>query len=209
MTVLEALVGASLLAMALMSQTSLLVANTKLSEQSRARSDTFVATREFMERLRAYDDWAGLYSQLRMKQDQASMPLSGGSQGYAEDSDEYALANSGPPTGSHATLTTHDGRYTYTPSTYLAGFESITDFSVLLEVPTNPTTGTGAPLLREDANLPLFKLPADLNGDGVIDGQEREGDYRYLPVRAVFVWKDGPTGSLQQIVLTTWLRGER
>ena len=48
--------------------------------------------------------------------------------------------------------------------------------------------------LREDLVMPQLGLPADLNGDGVIDGLNHAGDYTLLPVqiRVQWVTPDGP-----------------
>ena len=48
--------------------------------------------------------------------------------------------------------------------------------------------------LREDLDLPLLGLPADLDLDGAPDGDDHAGDYRLLPVRVVVEWQ-GKTGS--------------
>ena len=222
-TVLEAVIGAALLGMALMSQTSVLVANAKLAEQSEARSEMFVATREFMERLRAYEDWGGLYAHLRLRQtqaepltveqatlevDAATLTVEGSVEGYVVGAEADADAQL-VTQGLHPTYRTHDGRHVFEPGAYLPGFETITDFGVLIEVPTNPDTSAGAPLLREDVAVAHFKLPADLNGDGVIDGGARDDDYRFLPIRVLFVWKDHVGATTTQVKLTTWIRGER
>ncbi len=59
--------------------------------------------------------------------------------------------------------------------------------------------------LREDTDWPQFGLPRDLNGDGVVDDEDRSEDYRILPVRVRIEWRgaSGPT----QIELGTILGG--
>ncbi len=44
---------------------------------------------------------------------------------------------------------------------------------------TFPTVGGQ---VREDLDMPELGLPADLNGDGEIDGEDHSDDYEYLPV---------------------------
>jgi prepilin-type N-terminal cleavage/methylation domain-containing protein len=59
-----------------------------------------------------------------------------------------------------------------------------------IELPADPFDGS---VLREDLVSEAFGLPADLDLDGVIDGQDHSGDYRMLPVRIVVEWQ-GETG---------------
>ncbi len=52
-----------------------------------------------------------------------------------------------------------------------------------------PTFLNGATLeLREDFVDAELGMPADLNGDGAIDGADHSGDYRVLPVRVQVQW---------------------
>jgi hypothetical protein len=48
-------------------------------------------------------------------------------------------------------------------------------------------------ILREDFEEPTFGMPRDLNGDGVIDGDNRIDDHILLPVRVRVEW-NGNTG---------------
>jgi hypothetical protein len=56
--------------------------------------------------------------------------------------------------------------------------------------------------------LPRYGLPADLNGDGVVEASPRDDDYLMLPVVVRLRWRRAAEGS-NEVVLATWLRGER
>lgn len=58
--------------------------------------------------------------------------------------------------------------------------------------------------LREDLDLPEFGLPRDLDGDGAIDGGDKRGSFRILPVVLELDW-EGPSGP-QHLQLSTVLR---
>ena len=47
----------------------------------------------------------------------------------------------------------------------------------------------GAQVLREDTVDAALGMPRDLNGDGIVDGADRSGDYQILPVRVRFQWR--------------------
>ena len=49
----------------------------------------------------------------------------------------------------------------------------------------------GLPEVRENLNMPLLGLPADLNGDGVVDAANHAFDCLYLPVAVQTTWTDG------------------
>jgi len=59
------------------------------------------------------------------------------------------------------------------------------------------------PVLREDVQDPRLGMPADLDGDGVIDDQPKDKTYIHLPVIVEVRW-EGQLGS-QRLRLTTWL----
>ena len=69
-----------------------------------------------------------------------------------------------------------------------------------MRLPLDPGTG----LLRENARMPVFGLPCDLNGDGAIDAADRSDDYRALPVRLRLEWRAGDR--LRSYDLTLLLR---
>ncbi len=65
------------------------------------------------------------------------------------------------------------------------------DVSIML-----PTTTTGAvEVLRENAIPAELGGPADLNGDGVIDGVDHSADYRILPVVIELQWPTADGGT--------------
>ncbi|MEQ8763405.1 MAG: hypothetical protein RL885_05730 [Planctomycetota bacterium] len=58
-------------------------------------------------------------------------------------------------------------------------------------------------VIREDLDDADFGLPADLDGDGVIDSEPKDATYRRIPVRVVARWH-GVYGE-QSLSMTTWL----
>lgn len=140
----------------------------------------------FVERMRADPDWNGLYARLR--------PLS------AESASDTALAHVGPD----PSLPTHPATAYYTDFVVPSSLGSAT---FLVQVPRVPNPG-GQHALRENAVAPRYGLPADLNGDSVVNGGSRANDYLALPVVVRIRWGRGQ-GDLQELVLPTWLRGER
>ncbi len=67
-----------------------------------------------------------------------------------------------------------------------------------IELPLG-TDGAGNTVLREDLLEAELGSRADLNGDGAIDGVDRAGDYRILPVTIRIEWQspDGGTRALR------------
>ena len=59
-------------------------------------------------------------------------------------------------------------------------------------------------VIRENANIPELGMPRDLNGDGVIDGDDRSGDLLILPVIVRVTW-DGINGD-RSVAYSTVLR---
>lgn len=59
----------------------------------------------------------------------------------------------------------------------------------------------GVEVLCEDVNDAGLGMPRDLNGDDVVDADDRSGDYRILPVEVTVQW-DGRSG-LREVVLRT------
>ncbi len=68
-SVLEVLIGASLLAIAVLGHTASIFAEHQLSTEERARSTAMLAMEQFMERMRSDDDFAGLFSRLNNLQE--------------------------------------------------------------------------------------------------------------------------------------------
>jgi hypothetical protein len=83
---------------------------------------------------------------------------------------------------------------------------SLGTVTFLVQVPVKTVAGVAA--LREDEVAPRYGLPFDLNGDGVIDGNSRDADYRALPLVARIRWQH-PGAATQEAILTSWLRGDR
>ena len=69
-----------------------------------------------------------------------------------------------------------------------------------------PVPPAGPLFLVENLDAPGFGLPLDLNGDGLLDGDNRAGDYASLPVRIRVEWR-GVSGN-RFIELDTLLRGD-
>ncbi|MHC5011450.1 MAG: type IV pilus modification PilV family protein [Planctomycetota bacterium] len=187
-TLLEILFGIVLLAIGLMAQTASTLSEHRMVREQEYRSEALHVTKQFTERLRSDDDWAGLYARLRVLADAADTP------------------------GSGAVLL-DDGREAYPPATYFSDFvpnDAMQDAVVLVDVPAAPLDAdpTGPAFLREDVTDAHFGLPADLNGDGSTDGDARDGDYLVLPVRIIWRWVPSGEGT-RELVLNTWIRGER
>jgi hypothetical protein len=68
-----------------------------------------------------------------------------------------------------------------------------------------PIPPAGPLVLQESLNAPDFGLPLVLNADGVLDGDNRAGDYAALPVRVRVEWR-GASGN-RFIEVQTLLRG--
>ena len=141
--------------------------------------------REVLDELRADPDWVGLYARLR--------PLSRESAGDATLSRQCI----------DTTLATQAA------ATYYPDFgvpEVLGTVTFLVQVPVKTVAGVAA--LREDEVAPRYGLPHDLNGDGVIDGNARDADYRALPIVVRLRWQrvGMPTS---EVILATWLRGDR
>jgi hypothetical protein len=144
-----------------------------------------VTLEKFIDRLRSDPDWDGLYARV--------VDLSAESAG-------------------DATLSSHAvdlALPTYAPTDYYSDFVAPTQLgtvTVLVQVPAADRSGTT--VLREDVDAPRYGLPADLDGDGVIDGDPRDDDYQSLPVVVRLRWQRAGEHA-QEVVLATWLRGER
>jgi hypothetical protein len=178
------MVATAIVMIVILGHVSSTVAQHNLAQSQRARSEILRCAGEFLERLRGEEDWAGLYARLRYLQGNVA------SSGIAD-------------------RTLADGRRTYLPATYFPGFVSPPPMTVLVDVPSSPDEDTGVLILREDASLPDYLLPADLNGDGVVEASARDADYAFLPVRVTFRWDKPVQGGREQFTVLTWLEGER
>ena len=180
-TYLEVLCSVVFLALALLGHATSTITEHQMAEVGQARSEAVYTARQFVERVRADEDFPGLLSRI------AGLQLEGAVAGVA---------------------TLQDGRTTHSPSAYCpdfiapAGLESL---SVRVEIPFHPDETS---VLREDHVHPDLDLPGDLNGDGLIDSTSRNEDYRALPVTFLFRWAvvGRPSAELR---ISTWLRGTR
>jgi hypothetical protein len=178
--------GLVVLLIALLGHVSSVLNENRMAREQVARSEALQVVQQLLERLRADEDWAGLYGRLRVLRDAAATVSTG-----------------------QVRLT--DGRRAYDPTTYDPDFvvpEDAPVVSVLVDVPSSVPDEGGDEILREDVLLPEFGLPRDLNGDGHVYPDAREGDYVALPIVVTFCWQ-APGQPAQQMRLATWLRGER
>jgi Tfp pilus assembly protein PilV len=184
-SLVETMVGNVILVVAVLAYVVCVLAGHRMNRATQDRALAIETLGRFVERLRADADWASLYARLR--------PLS------SESSGDTALTR----IGTDPTLTLHP------ITSYYADFSVPTTLGTvgfLVQVPS--TTVAGVAALRENASAPRYGLPYDLNGNGVIDGNSRNGDYRALPV-VVRVRCRRPGQQATEVVLATWLRGER
>ena len=243
-SLLEVMIGASLIAIAVLGHTASIFSEQKLSSEERARSTAMMAMEQFMERMRSDDDFAGLFVRLNNLQElsrrsprAAELWISEMSEGYTASgglvegeggtvtgdgydtiyaSWTYAQTNLVSIEDYEATRTNYtelrDGRRAFGPTAYYDDFVTpagVRAFHVAVEVPAAPSGGDVAtgPVLRED--LPQrFGLPADLNGDGVIDDASHNDDYRTVPVIVTFRWTTS-NGTAEELRLSTWVWGYR
>lgn len=177
---LEVLLAAAFVALSILALASSTLAGHRFAQSEEARGIALQTTRAFLERLRADEDWSGLYARLWTKVDPQVVPA-GATWPLTDFYDDLEV-----------------------PAV-------LGEVRVRVEVPASPPAGAppGSPaVLREDAWLPRFGLPYDLNGDGAIDDQPRGADYRALPVVINLHWQS-PGEIAQTLRTTVWLRGER
>jgi len=217
-TILEIMIAASVLAIALLGHTASIFSEHKLSESQRARSTALLAAEQFMERLRSDDDWVGLYGRLNTLREIAI--LAGG--GTAPDTlksvptqpwfDQAAVLSAYDfAKTDHAYL--QDGRVVYAPQVYYSDFvrpSGLLSLHVLVDVPAAPLLSdpTGPPVLREDLPLTKFGLAADLDGDGAIDDASRNDDYQAIPIIVNVRWTHS-NNSTEELRIASWLWGYR
>jgi hypothetical protein len=173
---IEAFLVVTILGMALLWHAATSLGSHRLIRAEGSQGVALETSRHFLERLRADPAWETLYARLAA---------------HLED---------GPPA------------IGLPPSAYYADFESpaaLGTLGVLVEVPRAAAVGAAVadPLvLREDAIADRFGLPFDLSGDGVVDDQPHDGDYKALPVIVTFNWT-APGDSPQTLKVSTILRG--
>jgi type II secretory pathway pseudopilin PulG len=182
-SLLEVLFGGIVLAVALLGHVASTFHEYRLAREEQTRSEVLAVARQFMERMRSDEDFAGMYQRLRTLQDLAAAPTVPGER-------------------------LEDGRLAFPPTAYYPDFvlpELLASLGVLVDVPFDPAAPAS---LREDVEDPRFGLPADLDGDGTIDDLSHRADYEALPVLVHLRWR--PHGeAAHQMRLATWLRGYR
>ncbi len=181
----EVLLAATILTIAMMAQAAGVSSGRVLAASVEERGLAVATLARFVERLRADPGWGSLYARLA--------PLS------VESAEDTSLA----------WLKADRGLATQPASAYYSDFtvpKALGQVTVLVQVPRAAVGAAFA--LREDQVAPRYGLPADLNGDGVVDGAARDDDYRALPIVVRLRWRR-PGQDSSEIVLATWLRGER
>lgn len=184
-TLIDGLIGTTILVISILGLVASAFSGRHLSRSVEERGVAFATLGRFVERIRADADWAGLYARLR--------PLS------QESAGDAALVS----------LAVDTSLPTQAADAYYADFNVPTTLGTvtfLVQVPVAMVGG--APVLREDEVAPRFGLPYDLNGDGVVDSDPRDADYRSLPIVARIRWQH-PGEATQEAILSTWLRGDR
>jgi prepilin-type N-terminal cleavage/methylation domain-containing protein len=186
LSLVEVLVAAAVVSIALLSHAASTLAGHRLTQSEESRSVALQFVREFLERIRADEDWAGLYARL-----------------VAQD----AIVEPGSTGGAGVVVT--DLPSLRAPTDYYSDCEvpaSLGPVQVLVQVPF-VLSGTTR-VLREDQTAPAFGLPYDLSGDGVVDSLAHGADYLALPIVVTLRWT-GPGEVPQTLRVSTWLRGER
>jgi prepilin-type N-terminal cleavage/methylation domain-containing protein len=181
-TLLEVLVCSAVICVAVLGHAMSVLTGQRNSALMQERGLAFSTLQRFIERMRADTDWAGLYARLKAMS--------------AESGRDANLTFLGPD----------ESLPVRAPTDYYADFDApsrLGTVEILVQVPITVAGGTGA--LREDAVAPRYGLPADLNGDGVIDDNPRDDDRLALPVVVHLRWRR-PGASSQEIVATAWLK---
>jgi len=184
-TLIEVLVANVILALAILGFVHCILVGNKVNRATEERALAVVSLGRFMERMRADTSWKDLYDRLR--------PLS------SESANDPGLASLAVDTSLRTWPVTD-----YYPD--LGVPPSLGTVRFLVQVPT--TGFLGVPSLVESVDAPRYGLPNDLNGDGLIDSNPRDGDYTALPVVVRLRW-GRPSEKPKEVVLATWLRGER
>ena len=213
-SIFEVLIGATILAVALLGHTASIFSEHRLSEGERARSIAVLAAEQFLERMRSDDEWASQYGRLNTLRALSRLAPTGDLKSVPTETwfdQEALLAAYELASGDHAFL--EDGRLVFPPQVYYDDFVSpsgLHGFHVLVDVPAAPLGAdlTGPPVLREDLFVDAFALPADLNGDGTIDDEAHDSDYMAIPIR-VSVRFSHSDGKFEEFKIGAWLWGYR
>lgn len=181
-TLVETLVAASVLTIAVLGHAATAVSADRLNQLGARRGLAVLTLQRFVERMRADDDWAGLYARLLANS--------------VESASDTTLAS----------LAADPALTTFAPSAYYPDFvapSSLGTVTVLVQVPA--TTVAGTRHLLENLVAPRYGLPYDLDGDGIIDAASHDTDRRALPVVVRLRWT--VTGRPpDEVVVAAWLR---
>lgn len=181
----EVLVVASLLTVSLLGHAASILSSHQLGSRTNERARAVQFAERTIERLRADPEFATLYARLRGRTAES-----------ASDAGRSSLAVD-PSLAMSA------------PSAYYADLVAppeLGDVRLVVQVPVDRVDGT--PALREDVVAPRYGLPHDLDGDGRVDGLPKDGTHLALPVVVRVRWAR-PGGRADEVVIPTWLRGER
>ncbi len=182
---IETMSAMVVLAVGLLGYASTVLSSHKSSADAEERGVAVLTLARFVERLRADNDFTGLYSRLRPKSSESSADTT--LRSFARD----------------VSLTA------YAPTAYYGDFTvpaSLGTVTVLVQVPS--TTVSGVAALRENSNAPRYGLPMDLNGDGAIDGNAHDSDCAVLPVVVRLRWQHKGRAA-DEVVVAATLRGDR
>ena len=193
---IELMMAMAVLAIGLMGHLSSSVSASRYGGMTRSRSDALRFAEQFVERLRSDPDWPTLYTRLNALQRSANATAGGA-----------AVAGTVIPVSSLPVL--NNGRRALPATAYYSDFEepaNVDAVGVLVEIPGASSHPLTPPALHEDANAPIYGLPADLNGDGAVDSDPHNGDYIALPILVRFRFLlDGDLP--YEFTMPTWLRG--
>ena len=184
-SMVDVLIGSLILMAAVMVHSATVLSVQRMSASAAERGIAVETLARFVERMRADLDWSGLYARLR--------PLS------MESTGDTTLSR----LGVDLNLTTRPVTSYYGDFTVPTSLGQVT---VLVQVPSIDVGGVVA--LRENVSAPRYGLPYDLNGDGAITGDSRNADYLALPIVVHLRWQRAGRRA-QEVVLATWLRGQR
>lgn len=181
-TLVETLVAASVLTIAVLGHAATAVSADRLNQVGAKRGLAMLTLHRFVERMRADDDWAGLYARLLAKS--------------AESATDGTLSS----------LAADPALPTFAPTSYYPDFvapASLGTVTVLVQVPA--TTVAGTRHLLETLVAPRYGLPYDLDGDGIIDAASHDADRRALPIVVRLRWAV-PGRPSDEVVVASWLR---
>jgi len=184
-SLVEVLIANCVLAISILVYVQCIGTETKLNRATQEQTLAVVTLGRFVERLRADSSWPTLYARLVARSSES-----------ADDAGRTHLdMDPKLPTWPVTTYFTDLG----VPAT-------LGTVSFLVQVPA--VVQAGVSVLCETEVAPRYGLPHDLNGDGAIDGNSRNNDYTALPLVVRLRWQH-PGEQAREVLLATWLRGER